>query len=258
VFGRLAEPVGLVAAAHRRGLLSTGTRCRPVAATALCSGTPVIGSRCVYPDGADLHCYARRMGDGNGVSARDRPSSRRRVLVAAGVFVLVASVLGTLPMVWRATESPRAGAQPVATSENADQSIAVLCRASEPGQCDQRAADILGRTPLTESERSAAEAISRKLVSSMPSVAQPDCDDPGPACEMLPSPASVSQVRRALNTAGFSDVVIRPARAGDPASVGDLLVAVAAGPACVIIIDSVGTRQATVAGRQPDGTCLRA
>ena len=75
-------------------------------------------------------------------------------------------------------------------------------------------------------------------------------------CSMEILAPTTTQVRLALRRAGIAAAVLRTARADDPAPVGSVLLAVPAGPACLLAYDDGDGLQQSTAGQLPEGTCL--
>jgi hypothetical protein len=79
----------------------------------------------------------------------------------------------------------------------------------------------------------------------------------GCAVAYLPGASELQRARNTLAAGGFPDVVTRAARPDDPAPAGQLLVAVATGPGCVIAVFFLDRGwQIRTDGVLPAGNCL--
>jgi hypothetical protein len=81
-----------------------------------------------------------------------------------------------------------------------------------------------------------------------------DCTGLDTCTAYLDTPTA-SEVRQALEEAGFSSVVVREIRSTDRRG---LLVAVPAGPACILALHNGDHLQGVVTGTMADGRCLEA
>lgn len=210
-------------------------------------------------------------GDGDG-TARSRWSGRTRIIVTLmSVFVAASAAAVAVPMV-RGAVGPSGTTSPVgvsaapAPSHNA---VAVICvRLRDDDYCDRYSRDVIRRLPLSEAQRADAESVRRRLIDVLPRGRDgtPSCDAPqtvGPdgvrpeiVCAVDLVPPGADEVRRALTAAGYTQAVVRQARADDPAPIGSVLVAVAVGPACILVHIHRASTQGVVGGRLPDGRCL--
>jgi hypothetical protein len=181
-------------------------------------------------------------GDGSGRVKRS--PRRRRWLTAVSVFLLVtATVAGSTS----AVEAADSGRHELVSSQTVDLSVVgVGCvyvgQVQEAREyCGRVAEEQVKRRPLTGQQRSAAEQGAAAVGAAVLRAGW--CEPlPAPACaaqtdrtlSRTPSAQDVEAVRRGLTGAGFTDVVVRLARADDPAPLGSIFYAVTVGPACVL------------------------
>ena len=202
--------------------------------------------------------------------------------IAAGlmmVFVAAASAAVAIPLlhsVGRSSpETPPANSgpplrPPQLSASQGETRFGIICdMAGNDDYCPRLTDTILRRTVLTATEYAAAETISEQITKALP----PGVDQE-PSCELVPGsrpkdgetldevcsvevlPPPVPTVRRALAAIGHPDAIVRTALPEDPAPTGSVLVAVPAGPACILLIHRGSDRTSTVGGRLPDGSCL--
>jgi hypothetical protein len=151
-----------------------------------------------------------------------------------------------------------------------DRVVAVLCPVVDnggpgaaPGDVCQRVSeDFIRRSPLTSTQTAQVTARATtvdQLLHQWPTPSPSCLSYPGPCALVypMPGPTELAWAKAALVSAGFTAVVVRFARADDPAPAGALLVAVAAGPGCVIgLRDGRQAWQTRIGGSFPDGSCL--
>lgn len=183
------------------------------------------------------------------------PVPRKAALTSAAVFVLVAAAALVIPLLARDGGDPTP--QPGAVASERGVSFGVGCRAGADDTCARVIADLGRRAPLSSSQRARAESDSERVLQALPpGEPAPSCSPQDDVCRMLPAPPSPQRIREALVAAGFAEVVVRIARADDPAPTGGVLAAVGADEACIIVSNAVGDVRGHIAGRLPGGTCL--
>jgi len=176
---------------------------------------------------------------------------RRAILLLLAVFVVASAAAVGLPLVQglSATDPPRQAS-----------AFAIVC-AVEPDPdrdyCERIATDTARRTRLTESERASASALSQTLGHVLVRERRSWCDPTSQACGFRYLPADPDDVRRALMRPDLAGVVVRIAGPDDPAPVGRLLFAAAAGPACLLsYFSAIQGEVLRVEGHLPGGGCL--
>jgi hypothetical protein len=124
--------------------------------------------------------------------------------------------------------------------------------------CARYVSDLARRSPLDASQLAAADTGRVRIEAAFPPDRDGPCeyDETGEFCSMEILPPTTAQVRLALRRAGIAAAVLRTARADDPAPVGSVLLAVSAGPACLLAYDDGDGLQQWTAGQLPDGACL--
>jgi hypothetical protein len=191
------------------------------------------------------------------------------------VFVLASAAALSIPLLRGAdaVQSPTVRVTFGASSAEspAPQHLAVVCRKTSDDYCARWSADLIRRAPLTDAERATAMTVATRVRQAIPAHPTGACvtDPPTPTGSAVPRPVptrcgvsvarpDAESIRRALTAVGFTDAVVRPARTDDPAPAGSVLVAVGAGPACVVLFEHPQGGQDAVVGRLPDGTCRAA
>lgn len=124
--------------------------------------------------------------------------------------------------------------------------------------CARYVSDLARRSPLDASQLAAADTGRVRIEAAFPPDRDGPCeyDETEEFCSMEILPPTTTQVRLALRRAGIAAAVLRTARADDPAPVGSVLLAVPAGPACLLAYDDGDGLQQWTAGQLPEGTCL--
>ncbi|MEV6597695.1 hypothetical protein AB0M36_12600 [Actinoplanes sp. NPDC051346] len=186
------------------------------------------------------------------------------------IFIIASVAAAGVPWLMSIRSSPASAdgpavGDPAAAGAAPAEQFAVVCAAPpriDDAYCARIGADIARRTRLTPEERETAT----RLAPAVDQAAEGSREhragcEPVAAnvCRRLVAAPDVDDVRDALTAAGFPGVVVRTARADDPAPAGAVLYAVEAGAACLLGYlsqDSVGAGSARVGGRLPDGTCL--
>jgi hypothetical protein len=197
-------------------------------------------------------------------------------VAVAIAFIIVIAVLWGVEYVLGAVGTASSPGRQAAATPSA-RYLAVSCPGSAPGapamDCAKLARDVAGRTPLTAAQRAAGEQVATQIWAALATASLSSdparCVPPTavgrapPPCRYVPAAptdADVERARRALAGAGFTDAVVRLARADDPAPPGALLYAVSAGDACVLGYqqDGNGTGYGShlVVGRLSTGECL--
>ncbi|WP_433727709.1 hypothetical protein ACQP2Y_13100 [Actinoplanes sp. CA-051413] len=139
-----------------------------------------------------------------------------------------------------------------------DQTAFMCIEQTNNPHCARYVSDLARRSPLDGSQRAAADTGRVRIEAAFPPDREGPCeyDETGEFCSMEILPPTITQVRLALRRAGIAGAVLRTARADDPAPVGSVLLAVPAGPACLLAYDDGDGLQQWTAGQLPDGTCL--
>lgn len=205
--------------------------------------------------------------DGNPASDGARP--RRLMMPVSAVVLAVVVATASIGLLRNALHGPPAGpsgravaasSAPHAPSGTAPtDGTAFMCieKTANP-HCARYVSDLARRSPLDASQRATADTGRVRIKAAFPPDREGPCeyDGTGEFCSMEILPPTTAQVRRALRQAGITAAVLRTARADDPAPVGSVLLAVPAGPACLLAYDDGDGLQQWTAGQLPDGTCL--
>jgi hypothetical protein len=198
----------------------------------------------------------------DGTPSRWRPV--RLVVLLLTVFVVAGATALAVPLLRAAADPAPVAATTVAApaptaAHPAPPFDSFVCveSATKP-HCDRYVADLTRRGPLDEAGRRTAQAALERMDGVLPPGREGPCefDEELEICSVEILPPSPGQVRQALDKAGYRTAVIRTARAGDPAPIGSLLVALPVGRGCVLSFDDGDGAQSWTAGQLPDGACL--
>lgn len=205
--------------------------------------------------------------DGDPAGGGARP--RRLVMPVSVVVLAIVVATVSIGLLRNALHGPpvspagRVGAASSAPSfplgaAPADETAFMCIEKMASPHCARYVSDLARRSPLDASQLAAADAGRVRIEAAFPPDRDGPCeyDETGEFCSMEILPPTTAQVRLALRRAGIAAAVLRTARADDPAPVGSVLLAVSAGPACLLAYDDGDGLQQWTAGQLPDGACL--
>jgi hypothetical protein len=204
--------------------------------------------------------------DGNPAGDGARP--RRLVMQVSVVVLAIVVATVSIGLLRSALHGPPASpaeravaassAPPPLGTVPTDETTFMCIEEMDSPHCARYVSDLARRSPLDASQLAAADTGRVRIEAAFPPDRDGPCeyDETGEFCSMEILPPTTTQVRLALRRAGIATAALRTARADDPAPVGSVLLAVPAGPACLLAYDNGDGLQQWTAGQLPDGTCL--